>query len=100
MINSVLAQKWDRIYTLTRERMNQHKGLTHEAAMKEVLREERPRMIAEQQEAINVLAAESIDFLQGRTSPSVFSRYYLTPDDSLKDQVLQAIGSLRTQLLL
>jgi len=46
------------------------------------------------------IAAESIDFLQGRTSPSVFSRYYLTPDDSLKDRVLQAIDNLKTQLIL
>ena len=46
------------------------------------------------------VSAEEVDFLQGRTSPSIFSRHYLTPDNSLKDRVLEAIQSLSNQLLL
>jgi intergrase/recombinase len=35
-----------------------------------------------------------IDFLQGRTSPSVFSRHYLTPDSSLRQRVLDSLDRL------
>jgi intergrase/recombinase len=36
-----------------------------------------------------------IDFLQGRTSPSVFSRHYLTPSQDLKDKVLDSLDRLK-----
>jgi intergrase/recombinase len=36
------------------------------------------------------LTAEEVDFLQGRSSISVFSRHYLTPNSSLKDRVIAA----------
>jgi intergrase/recombinase len=45
------------------------------------------------------VTAEAIDFLHGRTSPSVFSRHYLTPDNSLRTRVLEAVEKLHTQLL-
>jgi Archaeal phage integrase len=44
------------------------------------------------------IASENIDFLQGRTSPSVFSRHYLTPSQDLKDRVLDALKQLQRQL--
>jgi intergrase/recombinase len=44
------------------------------------------------------ITAEQIDFLQGRTSPSIFSRHYLTPDSSLKTRVLDAVGKLENEI--
>jgi intergrase/recombinase len=41
------------------------------------------------------VTAEEVDFLQGRTSPSVFSRQYLTPSNSLRTRVLESIGKLK-----
>jgi Archaeal phage integrase len=43
--------------------------------------------------------SETIDFLQGRTSPSVFCRHYLTPDASLRTRVLDALNELQKNLL-
>jgi hypothetical protein len=45
------------------------------------------------------ISTEEIDFLQGRVSPSVFGRHYLTPDNSLKDRVLSAVSELEKQML-
>jgi intergrase/recombinase len=44
------------------------------------------------------VTAEEVDFLQGRTSPSVFSRHYLAPSDNLKDRVLSAVSELQKQI--
>ena len=41
------------------------------------------------------VTAEGVDLLQGRTSPSVFSRHYLTPSNSLRTRVLESIGKLK-----
>jgi intergrase/recombinase len=41
------------------------------------------------------ISSEEIDFLQGRTSMSIFSRHYLTPDSGLKDRVLDAVTRLK-----
>ncbi|MBD0327751.1 MAG: hypothetical protein ICV68_15050 [Pyrinomonadaceae bacterium] len=46
------------------------------------------------------VTAEEVDFLQGRVSPSVFSRHYLAPSHDLKDRVLEALESLNEQLQL
>ncbi len=43
------------------------------------------------------VSTESIDFLHGRTSPSIFSRHYLSPDNTLREQVLEAIQKLHDQ---
>jgi intergrase/recombinase len=44
------------------------------------------------------VTAEEVDFLQGRVNPSVFSRHYLTPDNSLKDRVLTALKQLEEKI--
>ncbi len=44
------------------------------------------------------ITAEEIDFLQGRTSSSIFSRHYLTPDNSLKDRVLETLDRLSQEI--
>jgi intergrase/recombinase len=44
------------------------------------------------------IPSEEIDFLQGRTSPSVFSRHYLSPTQDLKHAVLTALEKLSQQL--
>ena len=44
------------------------------------------------------VSAEEVDFLHGRTNPSVFTRHYLTPDSSLKDRVLAALEQLQREL--
>ena len=44
------------------------------------------------------ITAEEVDFLQGRTSPSIFSRHYLTPDNSLRTRVLDALKQLQREL--
>jgi intergrase/recombinase len=44
------------------------------------------------------IASEVIDFLQGRTNPSVFSRHYLTPSHDLKDRVLNAVNELQKEI--
>jgi len=49
---------------------------------------------------IHGITAEEVDFLQGRTTPSIFSRHYLTRDNSLKDRVLTALKALEERLLL
>ena len=41
------------------------------------------------------ITSEAVDFLQGRVSPSVFSRHYLTPDSSLRSRVLDALDRLK-----
>jgi hypothetical protein len=46
------------------------------------------------------VTAEEIDFLQGRTSASIFSRHYLSPDNTLRDSVLTALEKLNKSLLL
>lgn len=46
------------------------------------------------------ITAEEIDFLQGRASPSIFSRHYLCPDNTLRDRVLTALEKLNKSLLL
>jgi intergrase/recombinase len=46
----------------------------------------------------NKITSEEIDFLQGRTSPSIFSRHYLTPDGTLKARVLEAVKNLQGRL--
>jgi intergrase/recombinase len=44
------------------------------------------------------IASEEIDFLQGRTSPSVFCRHYLTPDSSLRPRVLESLSGLKQEM--
>jgi intergrase/recombinase len=44
------------------------------------------------------LTAEEVDFLQGRSSISVFSRHYLTPNSSLKDRVIAALEKLKQEI--
>jgi intergrase/recombinase len=44
------------------------------------------------------VTAEEVDFLQGRVSPSVFGRHYLTPPQDLKDRVLLAVDKLSKQI--
>jgi intergrase/recombinase len=41
-----------------------------------------------------------IDFLQGRVSPSVFSRHYLTPNENLKDHVFDALKELQKRMII
>jgi intergrase/recombinase len=41
---------------------------------------------------------EFVDLLQGRVSQSILTRHYLTPDSSLRDNVLAAIENLREKL--
>jgi intergrase/recombinase len=41
---------------------------------------------------------EIVDLLQGRVSQSVLTRHYLAPTQSMKDDVLQALGKLQLQL--
>lgn len=42
---------------------------------------------------------EVVDMLQGRVSPSILTRYYLVPQSSLKDQVLQALEKLNMMIV-
>jgi intergrase/recombinase len=44
------------------------------------------------------IQSEVVNMIQGRVSPSVFSRHYLTPSASLKDRILQAVEELARQL--
>lgn len=44
------------------------------------------------------ITTEEVDFLQGRTSTSVFGRHYLTPDNSLRTRVLDALKSLQQSI--
>src|SRR5215217_611652 len=44
------------------------------------------------------LTAEEVDFLQGRSSISVFSRHYLTPNSSLNDRVIAALEKLKQEI--
>ncbi|HKG71455.1 MAG TPA: integrase [Nitrososphaeraceae archaeon] len=44
------------------------------------------------------IQSEIIDFLQGRTSTSVFSRHYLSPSNDLKDRVLNAVNELQKEI--
>jgi Archaeal phage integrase len=44
------------------------------------------------------IASENIDFLQGRVSPSVFGRHYLTPSNDLKDRVLDGVDKLQREI--
>jgi integrase len=44
------------------------------------------------------IASETIDFLHGRVSTSVFSRHYLTPQKDLKDRVLQSVEQLKKEI--
>jgi intergrase/recombinase len=44
------------------------------------------------------IQSEIIDFLQGRTSTSVFSRHYLSPLNDLKDRVLNAVNELQKEI--
>jgi len=44
------------------------------------------------------LAAEEIDFLHGRSNPSVFSRHYLSADNSLCSRVLAATKNLMSEI--
>jgi intergrase/recombinase len=44
------------------------------------------------------LTAEEIDFFQGRSSISVFSRHYLTPKSSFKDRVIAALEKLKQEI--
>jgi hypothetical protein len=41
-----------------------------------------------------------IDFLQGRVSPSVFNRHYLTPNENLKDHVFDAVKELQKRMII
>jgi intergrase/recombinase len=41
---------------------------------------------------------EFVDLLQGRVSQSILTRHYLTPDSSMRDNVLAAIENLREKL--
>jgi intergrase/recombinase len=45
------------------------------------------------------IQSEVVDILQGRVSPSMFSRHYLTPSSGLKDRILEAVEDLARQLL-
>jgi intergrase/recombinase len=44
------------------------------------------------------VTAEEVDFLQGRVSPSVFGRHYLTPDSTLRQRVLVAVSQLEKEI--
>jgi intergrase/recombinase len=44
------------------------------------------------------LTAEEVDFLQGRSSISVFSRHYLIPNSSFKDRVIAALEKLKQEI--
>jgi hypothetical protein len=44
------------------------------------------------------VTAEEVDFLQGRVSPSIFGRHYLTPSNDLKDRVLDAVSKLQRNI--
>jgi intergrase/recombinase len=41
------------------------------------------------------ISSEDVDFLHGRSNPSVFSRHYLSPSVDLKDRVLLATEALK-----
>jgi Archaeal phage integrase len=42
--------------------------------------------------------AQEVDLLQGRVGPSVFTRYYLTPDSTLRTRVIDALHKLLKQI--
>jgi intergrase/recombinase len=44
------------------------------------------------------VSTEEVDFLQGRVSSSVLSRHYLTPENTLRTMVLEALEKLQEQL--
>jgi intergrase/recombinase len=44
------------------------------------------------------ISTEEVDFLQGRVSPSVFGRHYLTPDSTLRQRVLVAVSQLEKEI--
>jgi intergrase/recombinase len=44
------------------------------------------------------ITADIVDFLQGRTSASIFSRHYLTPSNDFKDRVLGAVTKLQREI--
>jgi intergrase/recombinase len=44
-------------------------------------------------------STEEVDFLQGRVSPSVFGRHYLTPDNTLRQRVLDAVDKLQNEII-
>jgi intergrase/recombinase len=44
------------------------------------------------------VSSEEVDFLQGRVSPSVFGRHYLTPSHDLTDRVLVAVQQLQERI--
>ena len=46
------------------------------------------------------IQSEVVDLLQGRVSPSILTRHYLVPQNTLKDQVLTAVDKLEKLLLL
>ena len=46
------------------------------------------------------ISSDLIDALQGRISKNIFLRHYLTPDNSFKTRVLDAITELNKQLIL
>ena len=46
------------------------------------------------------VAPEIVDLLQGRVSQSILTRHYLAPSQNMKDDVLNAIEKLQSQLLL
>jgi Archaeal phage integrase len=44
------------------------------------------------------ISSDLIDVLQGRISRNIFLRHYLTPDNSFKNKVLDAVSELQRQL--
>ena len=44
------------------------------------------------------ISTEEVDFLEGRVSPSVFGRHYLTPDSTLRQRVLVAVSQLEKEI--
>jgi len=44
------------------------------------------------------IAPEIVDLLQGRVSQSILTRHYLSPSQNMKDDVLQALEKLQSQL--
>jgi intergrase/recombinase len=46
------------------------------------------------------IVLEIVDLLQGRVSQSILTRHYLAPSQNMKDDVLNAIEKLQSQLLL
>jgi hypothetical protein len=46
------------------------------------------------------IQSEIVDLLQGRVSPSILTRHYLAPQDTLKDEVLRATEELQTKFII